>query len=165
MKKSTFVLLLFITLSLSLAAKNFSTPDFEVTLPDSYRGYVKQTDIKQDNITVKQSSFVAFDNQFGQSSSLIIEAGQQSNIDQLIEDESKRILQQNGSAIDKDCSNECQAYYLASARGSSSEHVLLVKTSSLNFMIKLITDDGKEEGESLVFDLANQIYPLQAKPK
>lgn len=154
MIKLALALLLFVSFPLSSVAKVFSTTDFTVTLPDSYRGYVKQID----KLT-KKSTLVAFDNQFGQSSSLAIEAGKQWDIDQHIEDESKRIVRQKGSMTERERSHHCQIYYASSSQGSSSEHVLLVKTAGLNFIIKLITDDGIEKGKTSVFKLAKQIYP------
>ncbi|MGH1439539.1 MAG: hypothetical protein ACRBBR_05460 [Cellvibrionaceae bacterium] len=154
MIKLALALLLFVSFSLPSVAKDFSTTDFKVTLPESYRGYVKQI-----HKPTKKSTLVAFDNQFGQSSSLAIEAGKHWDIDQLIKNESKRIVRQKGSVKERECPNRCQIYYASSSQGSSSEHVLLVKTAELNFIIKLITDDGIEKGKASVFKLAKQIYP------
>jgi len=154
MIKIALALLLFVSFTLPSVAKDFSTEDFNVTLPDSYRGYVKQS-----HKPTRKSTLVAFDNQFGQSSSVAIEAGKQWDIDQLIKNESKRIVKQEGLVTEKECSNSCQIYYATSSKGSSSEHVLLVKTAELNFIIKLITDDGIEKGKASAFRLAKQIYP------
>ena len=137
------------------AGKEVDTSHFTITLPESYR-----VQISQSTKPIKKTSLLAFDNTFGRSSSLIVDASENFDVDAELKIETKKIEAQKGSITEQPCSNECDAHYGYAGKESSSEHVLLVRTNQLNFLIKFITDEGVDKGKDFVFNLANQIYSL-----
>jgi hypothetical protein len=160
MKKPYLTTLLLVSILLILTfpaiGKEVDTSHFTITLPESYR-----VQISQSTKPIQKTTLLAFDNTFGRSSSLVVDASEKLDVDEELIKESKKIEAQKGSIAEQNCSNECDAYYGYAGKESSSEHVLMVKTNQLNFLIKFITDEGIEKGKAFVFNLAKQINPLE----